>query len=72
MEGYGTQVSGAQNEGGQSTVTEGRSEGQRGRSLPYQEVVGSYRQEALSDMENEAVPYGVKQLVEEYFSTLEQ
>ena len=72
MAGYQTQLQGQQNEQGQTNITREQTIGERGQSLPYQQVYQSYRNDALKDIENSDVPYGMRELVSEYFSTLEQ
>ncbi len=72
MSGYQTQLQGQQNEQGQTNITREQTIGERGQSLPYEQVYQSYRNNALRDIENSDVPYGMRELVSEYFSTLEQ
>ena len=72
MAGYQTQLQGQQNEQGQTNITREQTIGERGQSLPYEQVYQSYRNNALKDIENSDVPYGMRELVSEYFSTLEQ
>lgn len=72
MAGYQTQVQGQVNEQGQSNLTREQTFGERGQSVPYEQVYHSYRNNALRDIENTDVPYGMRELVSEYFSTLEQ
>ncbi len=72
MAGYQTQVQGQVNEQGQSNITREQTFGERGQSVPYEQVYHSYRNNALRDIENTDVPYGMRELVSEYFSTLEQ
>lgn len=72
MSGYTTQIQGQQNEQGQTNITREQTIGERGQSIPYEQVYQSYRNNALRDIENSDVPYGMRELVSEYFSTLEQ
>lgn len=72
MAGYTTQLQGQQNEQGQTNITREQTIGERGQSIPYEQVYQSYRNNALRDIENSDVPYGMRELVSEYFSTLEQ
>ncbi len=72
MSGYDTQLQGQQNEQGQTNITREQTIGERGQSIPYEQVYQSYRNNALRDIENSDVPYGMRELVSEYFSTLEQ
>lgn len=72
MAGYEAQLQGQQLQNGQTTIISQKTTGQRGESIPYEQVYHSYRNEALKDMENSDVPYGMRELVSQYFSTLEQ
>lgn len=72
MAGYATQLQGQQNEQGQTNITREQTIGEIGQSVPYEQVYDSYRNNALRDIENSDVPYGMRELVSEYFSTLEQ
>ena len=71
-EGDETKVSGINNETGESTKTHQTVTGNAGESVPYEDVYQDYRNEALKDLENDAVPYGMRELVSKYFSTLEK
>lgn len=46
-------------------------DGERGEIVPYTDVFSQYRDEALNNIEQENVPYGVKDIVRDYFSSLE-
>lgn len=70
--GYDTQIKGTQNEGGQTMQSKQKTFGAAGESMPYESVYQEYKNQALKDIENENVPYGMRQLVAEYFSTLEK
>ena len=70
--GYETQLHGVQNENGQSTYSIQQTEGMKGESVPYKQVLESYKQEALRDLANEDIPYGMRKMVSEYFSSLEK
>lgn len=72
MGGYATQLQGQQNEQGQTNITREQTIGEKGQSVPYDTVYYSYKNDALRDIENSDVPYGMRELVSEYFSTLEQ
>ena len=45
--------------------------GSKGESIPYQEVFQEYKKEAISFLEDDNIPYGIKNLIEEYFTSLE-
>lgn len=46
-------------------------EGGRGEMIPYTNVLNEYKNEALNSIESEDIPYGVKDIVRDYFSSLE-
>ncbi|WHH59929.1 hypothetical protein [Petroclostridium sp. X23] len=71
-EGEISNVQGAQNNAGQiQQVQVDNAPALRGESLPYTEVYGQYKYEAMQSMERSTVPAGVRNIVEEYFSSLE-
>lgn len=72
MTGYETQLQGEQLQQGESVIISQKTMGERGESIPYEQVYDSYRNQALKDIENSSVPYGMRELVSEYFSTLER
>lgn len=69
---YDAQLKGTDSEEGQTSVSEHRTMGQTGTSVPYDTVYGQYRNEAMETLENSSVPYGMRELVSDYFSTLER
>ncbi len=69
--GFDAKVEGQENEGGQTSLTEHRTMGEAGESLPYERVYQTYRNEAMKTLEEENVPYGMREMVAEYFSALE-
>lgn len=69
---YDAQLKGTDSEEGQTTITEHRTMGQAGTSVPYDTVYGQYRNEAMETLENSSVPYGMRELVSDYFATLER
>lgn len=69
---YDAQLTGTDSEEGQTTVTEHRTMGQAGTSVPYDTVYGQYRNEAMETLENSSVPYGMREMVSDYFATLER
>lgn len=70
--GYDAELGGTDSGAGQTTTTEGTTAGQRGESVPYEQVYQQYRDEAIRQMDNSDVPYGMRELVSDYFSTLER
>ena len=71
-DGYDAQLKGTDSEEGQTTITEHRTMGQARTSVPYDTVYGQYRNEAMETLENSSVPYGMRELVSDYFATLER
>lgn len=71
-DGYDAQLNGTDSGEGQTTITEHRTMGQAGTSVPYDTVYGQYRNEAMETLENSNVPYGMRELVSDYFATLER
>lgn len=71
-DGFDAQLEGEKSGNGDSTAFQQKTTGTAGESLPYDAVLDTYRNEALRDLENEDVPYGMRELVSEYFTALEQ
>ena len=71
-DGYDAQLKGTDSEEGQTTITEHRTMGQAGTSVPYDTVYGQYRNEAMETLENSSVPYGMREVVSDYFAPLER
>lgn len=72
MEGQEMQLTGQDTEDGSTVISQHRTMGEAGESLPYDQVVVQYRQEAMASLENSQVPYGMRTLVSDYFSGLEK
>ena len=70
--GYDTQIEGAQNSGGDTEVSNQKTTGTAGESIPYDQVFGEYKEEELKSIDESNVPYGMKELVADYFSALEK
>ena len=71
-EGYETQLQGTDTLSGTSQTVSAQIIGQDGKQVPLEEVLGDYSQAQLNRLEESNVPYGLKEMVETYFSTLEQ
>lgn len=69
---YQTKVDGTDHETNQTTYTEQKIMGSDGVVVPYMELFVDYQTQALEVLEQENVPYGMRELVSTYFSTLEQ
>jgi len=70
-EDFDAYVEGQKNQGGQFHQKEEKMIGKKGESVPYQEVFQEYKKEALNLLEDDNIPYGIKNLVKEYFTSLE-
>lgn len=68
---YDAQVDGMKNQSRDMHKVDQKTIGDRGESVPYHEVYQQYKQDAIQFLEDDSVPYGIKNLVEEYFSSLE-
>lgn len=68
---YKAQVDGEKNETGTIHQKDEKTIGKRGESIPYQEVYHEYKKNAIKFLGDDSIPYGIKDLVEEYFSSLE-
>ncbi|MGB7605229.1 MAG: hypothetical protein WBL93_07100 [Lutisporaceae bacterium] len=71
-EGEQSNLTGQKDNGGSSEqMTTDKSQTIRGDSVPYNQVFGEYKQEALDSMNSTDIPAGMKDLVKDYFSSLE-
>ncbi len=48
-----------------------KTQGENGQVVPYTEVFNQYKDEAMNNIERDEIPYGVKDIVRDYFSSLE-
>jgi uncharacterized coiled-coil DUF342 family protein len=46
-------------------------DGENGEIVPYNEVIGEYKNDAIAAVEKDGVPYGIRNIVMDYFSSLE-
>lgn len=72
LNGEEEQLQSQQTDDGEVTYSETKSDGVNGQSVPYSSVVGDYKQQALKETENGNIPYGMKEVIAEYFSGLEK
>lgn len=72
LNGEDQQLQSQQTDDGEVTYSETQSDGVNGQSVPYSSVVGDYKQQALKETENGSIPYGMKEIIAEYFSGLEK
>ena len=70
--GYDSQISGSENSGGETEIETKQTMGMAGESVPYDEVLGQYSSQALKSLDESTIPYGMKDLVANYFSQLEK
>lgn len=66
------ELKGQKKNGGSSQTTSGEStQGNSGSSVPYNQVFGEYRDEAFESLNNFNIPEGMKEIIKDYFSSLE-
>ncbi len=70
MKDYSAEISGIETENGEMIEREQTVTGQVGELKPYDEVLNSYKEEALKELTEYEIPQGMRDLVKEYFSTL--
>ena len=68
---YEAQITGEQNENGETVTQERMGFGEAGESVPYTDVYHDYKDEALRALEDGDIPHGMRELVKEYFTSLE-
>lgn len=72
-DGEQTNLTGKKNNGGSTDqITTDKSQSVRGSSVPYNQVIGEYKQNALDSINSNDIPSGMKDLVKDYFSSLEE
>ncbi|MHB1392873.1 MAG: hypothetical protein ACYCYE_07325 [Clostridia bacterium] len=72
-EGETSNLSGSKGTGGTTDqVITDKSQTVRGSSVPYNQVVGQYRDKAMESMNTSDIPPGMKDMVKEYFTSLEE
>lgn len=71
-EGEKTQVHGNMNDSGDKDVIQVKKFGDmKGESMPYNEVLNAYKQNAYKRLDNEEIPPNMKEIIRKYFSDLE-
>ena len=71
-EGETANLSGTKGTGGSTEqVITDKSQTVRGSSVPYNQVVGQYRDKAMESINTSDIPPGMKDMVKEYFTSLE-
>jgi hypothetical protein len=72
-EGETSNLSGQKGTGGTTDqVITDKSQTVKGSSVPYNQVVGQYRDKAMEGMNTSDIPPGMKDMVKEYFTSLEE
>lgn len=64
-------IDGKQDDSGQAQLSNNKVFGQKGETVSYDRVYQQYRQEALKSLSEDSIPDSMKDLVEQYFSSLE-
>lgn len=67
---YDAELNGNGNDGTGDKIKTGTS-GEKGEIVPYTDVYNEYKNEAMKNIEQDEIPYGVKDIVRDYFSSLE-
>ncbi|MFZ5354760.1 MAG: hypothetical protein ACOZCL_18820 [Bacillota bacterium] len=71
-EGEKSNLSGEKNDGGNVQQTEtNQSKTVRGSSVPYNQVLGQYMKDAFESIDSSDIPPGMRDLVKDYFTSLE-
>lgn len=65
-------IKGEINDSGKIEKIEQKGDGEVGQIIRYDKVYNEYKQEALKSLNDESIPDGMKNLVEDYFSSLEE
>ena len=72
LAGEDEQLVSQQTDDGEITYSETKAGGVNGNSVPYDSVIGDYMEQALKETESGDIPYGMKEIIAEYFSGLEK
>jgi hypothetical protein len=60
------------NSGSTDQITTDKSQSVRGNSVTYDQVIGEYKQQALDNIDSSDIPTGMKDLIKDYFTSLEE
>jgi hypothetical protein len=72
-EGDTSQITGKKNNSGNSEkVNTEKGINVRGEAVPYNQVLGSYKQKAAESMGSSEIPEGMREIIKSYFSSLEE
>lgn len=66
-------LQGNKGEGGQTKIYK-TQQGMtiKGEMLPYNQVIGQYREQAFQNLESSQIPQGMQDIVKDYFTSLEE
>ena len=64
-------INGVKNETGEINISNENTIGNVGNKVNYSEVYNEYKEEAIKSMETNNIPYGMRDIVTDYFSILE-
>ena len=72
-DGEKTNLSGQKGSGGSTEqIITDKSNAVRGASVPYNQVIGEYKQSAFQSINTSSIPEGMKDLIKDYFSSLDE
>lgn len=72
-DGEKSQLTGKKNNSGNSeNVNSEKGINVKGESVPYNQVIGSYKESAVQNMETSDIPEGMKEIIKNYFTSLEE
>lgn len=72
-EGEKSQITGKKNTNGNTEqVTSEKGLNVRGEDVPYNQVIGSYKQRAVESMGSSEIPEGMREIIKNYFTSLEE
>ncbi len=72
-DGEKSQLTGKKNNNGNSEkVTSEKGINVRGEDVPYNQVIGSYKEQAAQSLGSSEIPEGMKEIIKNYFTSLEE
>lgn len=66
-----SQVTGTAGESGETQIIQTDGPMLKGSVLPYNEVIGEYKEKGMASVKDAPIPQGMKDIVRDYFSTLD-
>ena len=67
-----SQVTGTVGESGETQIIQTDAPMLKGNTLPYNEVLGEYKEKGMTSLKDAPIPQGMKDIVRDYFSTLDE